>query len=181
MLSLSVEFIDRRTHRCRLVIVPSGKHKKTRRKAGREERLCSHVLSALGLDMTDNMAARGHDGPNEDIGSVGDRRVPRPHLATLQSGFSTPYHDFSLPVAWWADPRVAGVRREIATTTRGWARRVSPLSARCTGWHAGPTKTKRRASRRKRSPPSSSPFSSCTVPSKVTSSSRQRPSPGYRR
>jgi hypothetical protein len=29
------------------------------------------VLSALGLDMTDNMAAPGHDGPNEDIGSVG--------------------------------------------------------------------------------------------------------------
>src|SRR6267378_8628783 len=28
--------------------------------------LCSHVLSALGLDMTDNMAAPGHDGPAKD-------------------------------------------------------------------------------------------------------------------
>jgi hypothetical protein len=47
------------------------------------------------------------------------------------------------------------VRHELQHATRGWVRRVNPLSARCTGWHAGPTKTKRRASRRKRPPPSS--------------------------
>jgi hypothetical protein len=28
--------------------------------------LCSHVLSALGLDMADNKAPPGHDGPSED-------------------------------------------------------------------------------------------------------------------
>jgi hypothetical protein len=50
-----------------------------------------------------------------DIGSVG--RSSSSTTASCNSsiaGFFTPYHDFSLPVAWWADPRVAEVRREIA-------------------------------------------------------------------
>jgi hypothetical protein len=33
--------------------------------------LCSHVLSALGLDMTDNEAAPGHDGPNSPLTKSG--------------------------------------------------------------------------------------------------------------
>jgi hypothetical protein len=46
---------------------------------------------------------------------LGDRRVPRPHLAILQSLVFLRRTTISLlPVAWWADPRVAEVRREIA-------------------------------------------------------------------
>jgi hypothetical protein len=80
--------------------------------------LCSHVLSALGLDMTDNKAAPGHDGPNEDnpLGHWERWEIVEFHDRILQffnRGFFTPYHDFSLPVAWPADPRVAGVRREL--------------------------------------------------------------------
>jgi hypothetical protein len=81
--------------------------------------LCSHVLSALGLDMTDNKGAPGHDGLNEDnpLGHWERWEIVEFHDRILQffnRGFFSPYHDFSLPVAWWADPRVAEVRREIA-------------------------------------------------------------------
>ncbi|HYU14330.1 MAG TPA: hypothetical protein VEK82_17260, partial [Stellaceae bacterium] len=80
--------------------------------------LCSHVLSALGLDMTDNMAAPGHDGPGKDnpLGHWERWEIVEFHdriLGLYNQGFFSPLHDFALPVAWWADPRVAEVRREI--------------------------------------------------------------------
>jgi hypothetical protein len=34
-------------------------------------------------------------------------------LGFFNRGYYTPFHDFGLPVAWWADPRVAETRREI--------------------------------------------------------------------
>jgi hypothetical protein len=80
--------------------------------------LCSHVLSALGLDMTDNMAAPGHDGPGKDnpLGHWERWEIVEFHdriLRFFNREFSSQRHDFALPVAWWADPRVAKVRREI--------------------------------------------------------------------
>jgi hypothetical protein len=81
--------------------------------------LCSHVLSALGLDMADRIAPPGLAEPAADnrrghwerweIVDFHDRI-----LGLFNRGYYTPFHDFPLPVAWWADPRVAGVRREIA-------------------------------------------------------------------
>ncbi len=80
--------------------------------------LCSHVLSALGLDMTDNMAAPGHEVPAQDnpLGHWERWAIVEFHdriLRFFNRGFFSPGHDFALPVAWWADPRVAEVRREI--------------------------------------------------------------------
>lgn len=81
--------------------------------------LCSHVLSALGLDMADRVAPPGLAAPAADnqrghwerweIVDFHDRI-----LGLFNRGYYTPFHDFPLPVAWWADPRVAGIRREIA-------------------------------------------------------------------
>src|ERR1700737_679682 len=81
--------------------------------------LCSHVLSALGVDMADTQAARGMEGPapSNPLGHWERWEIVEFHdriLQFLNRGFFTPYHDFSLPVAWWADPRVSEVRREIA-------------------------------------------------------------------
>jgi hypothetical protein len=80
--------------------------------------LCSHVLSALGLDMTDNMGAPGRDGPSTDnpLGHWERWEIVEFHdriLRFFNRGFLSPGHDFAFPVAWWADPRVAEVRREI--------------------------------------------------------------------
>src|SRR5829696_4570077 len=74
--------------------------------------LCAHVLSALGIDMSDDIRAqpsnaKGHWERAEIVG-FHDRI-----LEHFNRGFYTPHHDFSLPVAWWADPRVGDVRREI--------------------------------------------------------------------
>src|ERR1700730_4783408 len=91
--------------------------------------LCAHVLSALGLDMTDNMAAPGWEAPRPEnpkghwerweIVEFHDRilnlfnRSLWPRVAGGLPSVSLA-HDFSLPVAWWADPRVAELRREIS-------------------------------------------------------------------
>jgi hypothetical protein len=81
--------------------------------------LCSHVLSALGVDMADKVAGPGAAAPVADnpkghwerweIVDFHDRI-----LGLFNRGYFTPFHDFGFPVAWWADPRVAEVRREIA-------------------------------------------------------------------
>jgi hypothetical protein len=80
--------------------------------------LCSHVLSALGLDMTDRVPGPGLDSPGEDnpLGHWERWEIVEFHdriLRFFNRTFSGQYHDFALPVAWWADPRVAAVRREI--------------------------------------------------------------------
>jgi hypothetical protein len=80
--------------------------------------LCSHVLSALGLDMTDNMGAPGRDGPNKEnpLGHWERWEIVEFHdciLRFFNREFFSQAHDFALPVAWWADPRVANVRHEI--------------------------------------------------------------------
>jgi hypothetical protein len=74
--------------------------------------LCSHLLSALGIDMADAIAvqesnAKGH-WERRQIIDLNDRV-----LEHFNRGYYTLRHDFGLPVAWWADPEVAKVRREI--------------------------------------------------------------------
>jgi hypothetical protein len=75
--------------------------------------LCSHVLSALGVDMTDKLAAPGRDGPTEDnpLGHWERWEIVEFHdriLGFFNRGYFTPFHDFALPVTWRADPRVVG-------------------------------------------------------------------------
>src|ERR1700751_5618823 len=80
--------------------------------------LCSHILSALGVDMADKIPGPGNTSPAPDN--------PRGHwerweivefhdriLGLFNRDYSGRFHDFALPVAWWADPRVAEIRREI--------------------------------------------------------------------
>jgi hypothetical protein len=80
--------------------------------------LCSHVLSMLGVDMADRAPGPGHatPGPDNPRGHWERWEIVEFHdriLNLFDRGYSTPFHDFPLPVAWWADPRVAEIRREI--------------------------------------------------------------------
>src|SRR6266446_3915350 len=74
--------------------------------------LCSHLLSALGVDMADSIGVnlgndRGH-WERWEIVEFHDRI-----LRLFNRDYGGQFHDFALPVAWWADPRVAEIRREI--------------------------------------------------------------------
>jgi hypothetical protein len=74
--------------------------------------LCAHVLSAMGIDMADELRAvpanaKGHWERWEIVG-FHDRI-----LELFNRGYFGPFHDFSLPVAWWADPRVHQIKDEI--------------------------------------------------------------------
>jgi chromosome segregation ATPase len=73
--------------------------------------LCAHVLSALGVEMA-GLESGSRAGPWEraEIVALHDRI-----LALFNRAHLGPYHDFALPVAWWADPRVVGIKREIVT------------------------------------------------------------------
>jgi hypothetical protein len=80
--------------------------------------LCSHILSALGVDMADKIPGPGNPAPTPDN--------PRGHwerweivefhdriLHLFNRNYFGRFHDFALPVAWWADPRVAQIKREL--------------------------------------------------------------------
>jgi hypothetical protein len=74
--------------------------------------LCCHLLSALGVDMADDIVAdatnaKGH-WERLEIVEFHDRI-----LGHLSRDYFGPFHDFALPVAWWAEPRVAQIRRDI--------------------------------------------------------------------
>jgi len=74
--------------------------------------LCAHVLSALGVDMTDVIDAQ----PSNAKGHWERREIVEFHDRVLDSfnrGYYSSYHNISLPVAWWADPRAGEVRQEI--------------------------------------------------------------------
>jgi hypothetical protein len=80
--------------------------------------LCSHVLSALGVDMADTVAARNSEetAPDNPKGHWERWEIVDFHdriLGLLNRPYAGIGHDFVFPVAWWADPRVASVRREI--------------------------------------------------------------------
>jgi hypothetical protein len=72
------------------------------------------MLSALGVDMADEIGVnRGNDkGHWERWEIVEHRDRIRDHFNQDYLGH---FHDFGLPVAWRADPRVAEIRREIVT------------------------------------------------------------------
>jgi hypothetical protein len=74
--------------------------------------LCSHILSALGVDMADDIGVdvgndKGH-WERWEIAEFHDRI-----LSLFNRDYSGLFHDFFLPEAWWADPHVAQIRREI--------------------------------------------------------------------
>ena len=74
--------------------------------------LCAHILSAMGIDMADELRAvpanaKGH-WERWEIVEFHDRI-----LELFNRSYFGPFHDFSLPVAWWADPRVHQIKSEI--------------------------------------------------------------------
>jgi len=80
--------------------------------------LCSHLLSALGVDMADNIPGPGATSPvpSNPRGHWERWEIVEFHdriLGLFNRGYSGGFHDFALPVAWWADPRVVEIRREI--------------------------------------------------------------------
>jgi len=80
--------------------------------------LCSHLLSALGVDMTDKIAGPGNASvtPDNPRGHWERWEIVEFHdriFSLFNRDYLGRFHDFALPVAWWADPRVAQIRREI--------------------------------------------------------------------
>jgi hypothetical protein len=80
--------------------------------------LCAHILSALGVDMTDNIPGPGNASitPDNPRGHWERWEIVEFHdriLGLFDRGYWGPFHDFPLPVAWWADPRVVQIRREM--------------------------------------------------------------------
>ena len=80
--------------------------------------LCSHILSALGVDMADRIPGPGNPAPTPDNpqGHWERWEIVEFHdriLGLFNRDYSGCFHDFALPVAWWADPRVAEIRRQI--------------------------------------------------------------------
>jgi hypothetical protein len=80
--------------------------------------LCSHILSALGIDMADKIPGPGatSPAPSNPRGHWERWEIVEFHdriLSLFNRDYLGRFHDFALPVAWWADPRVAQIRREI--------------------------------------------------------------------
>src|SRR5271166_5922958 len=80
--------------------------------------LCSHILSALGVDMADKIPGPGATSPvpSNPRGHWERWEIVEYHdsiLGLFNRDYLGRFHDFALPVAWWADPRVAQIRREI--------------------------------------------------------------------
>jgi hypothetical protein len=80
--------------------------------------LCSHILSALGVDMADNIAGPWNASvtPDNPQGHWERWEIVEFHdriLGLFNRAYLGRFHDFGLPVAWWADPRVVQIRREI--------------------------------------------------------------------
>ena len=74
--------------------------------------LCSHILSALGVDLSDDIDVN----PSNAGGHWERREIVEFHdriLGLFNRDYLGRFHDFALPVSWWADPRVAQIRREI--------------------------------------------------------------------
>jgi hypothetical protein len=74
--------------------------------------LCSHILSALGVDMADDVGVDvGNDKGHWERWEIAEfhERI----LGFFNRGYSGGFHDFALPVAWWAHPQVAQIRRQI--------------------------------------------------------------------
>jgi hypothetical protein len=79
--------------------------------------LCSHILSVLGVDMTDDVNAHPFNARGEwerfEVRDFNDRV-----LDLFDRGFVSPHHDLPLPAGWWADPRLRAMREDIAAFIR---------------------------------------------------------------
>jgi hypothetical protein len=80
--------------------------------------LCSHLLSAPDVDMTDKIPGQSATSPTPENprGPWERSEIVEFHgriLGLFNRDYFGRFHDFALPVAWWADPRVAQIRREI--------------------------------------------------------------------
>lgn len=81
--------------------------------------VCAYALSLLGVEMTEADAAHPAAGPDASSWhGIWERQPVRQFhdqiLALFDRAAFGPLYDFALPVAWWADPRVVPIRREIA-------------------------------------------------------------------
>lgn len=75
--------------------------------------LCSHILSTLGVNMADEIGV----GVGNDDGHWERWEIVAFHdriLALFNRDYLGPLHDLPLPAAWWADPKVAEIRHEMA-------------------------------------------------------------------
>src|SRR4029077_10360331 len=86
--------------------------------------LCSHMLSALGVDMADKIPGPGANSPHPSNPRGHWERweiveFHDPIFGLFNRDYLVRFHDFALPVAWWADPRVAEIRREIVGFLEG--------------------------------------------------------------
>jgi hypothetical protein len=80
--------------------------------------VCAHILSALGVDIADKIPGPGATSahPSNPRGHWERWEIVEFHdrlLDLFNRDYLGRFHDFALPVAWWADPRVAEIRREI--------------------------------------------------------------------
>ena len=74
--------------------------------------LCSHILSTLGVDIVDEIGVnRGNDKGHWERWEIVEfhDRI----LRLFNRDYFGRFHDFALPVAWWAEPRVAQIRKEM--------------------------------------------------------------------
>src|SRR6266446_9866979 len=80
--------------------------------------LCSHLLSALGVDMADELPGPGKTSlePDNPRGHWERWEIVEFHdriFHLFNRDYFGRFHDFALPVAWWAEPRITQIRREI--------------------------------------------------------------------
>jgi hypothetical protein len=79
--------------------------------------LCAHILSAMGIDIADEISVHPPNLRDQrerrEIVEFHDRI-----LKLFNRDYFGPFHDLALPVAWWADPRVCQIRREIVAFLR---------------------------------------------------------------
>ncbi|WP_158813597.1 hypothetical protein [Methylocapsa sp. S129] len=74
--------------------------------------LCSHILSMLGVDMADEVGVNlGNDAGHWERWEI--VAFQDEILNLLDRGYSTHQHDFPLPGAWWAEPKVRDVQARI--------------------------------------------------------------------
>src|SRR5258707_10234384 len=80
--------------------------------------LCSHLLTHLGYDMTDE-PLRNESNPKGhwerlEIVAFHDRI-----LQHFDRDYYSPNHAFNLPAGWWAEAEVRGIRNELIRWLRG--------------------------------------------------------------
>ena len=101
--------------------------------------LCSHILSALGVDMADQIAGPGNTSvtPDNPRGHWERWEIVEFHdriLRLFNRDYFGRFHDFALPVAWWADPHaLRSDARSLLFSKREWVMAISAsrIRARC--------------------------------------------------